>query len=218
MISKIMNPPPPPPFDYLRHVSFFSHSLASLPSKYTGLDTNRLTLVHFCVHSLKMLNMLEYVLDKPAEGEEAGGVSRRKGIIAWVLNLLSLDPPTSIDANENARATATFRGGTFSGRPFQTFSAATTIPRPRFNRYDFGHIAMTYTALLTLHQLSTPTSHVSAILKSHSSPILNSLRPLQQPNGSFTACTNGCGSESDMRFTFCAVAICYLLGNNTFSR
>lgn len=39
--------------------------------------------------------------------------------------------------------------------------------------------------------------------------ILLGVAAVQRPDGSFSACIDG--SESDMRFVFCAAAICYML-------
>jgi len=56
-------------------------------------------------------------------------------IVTWIFNLLT-------DDLDNG---CTFRGGTFSGKPFEDFGVVPTplIPTP-VNQYDFGHIAMTY--------------------------------------------------------------------------
>ncbi len=37
-------------FERLRHIRYFTNSLQHLPTQYSSADTNRLTLVHFCVH------------------------------------------------------------------------------------------------------------------------------------------------------------------------
>jgi geranylgeranyl transferase type-1 subunit beta len=50
-------------FDRERHIQYFSHSLRQLPDAYAKLDTNRLTLVHFCVHALDLLGALETHVD-----------------------------------------------------------------------------------------------------------------------------------------------------------
>ena len=47
------------PFDRERHIRYFCYSLRQLPDPYSKLDTNRLTLVHFCVHALDLLGALE---------------------------------------------------------------------------------------------------------------------------------------------------------------
>lgn len=42
-----------------RHIRYFAGCLRELPEAYSKLDTNRLTLVHFCVHALDLLGALE---------------------------------------------------------------------------------------------------------------------------------------------------------------
>nr|XP_050044763.1 geranylgeranyl transferase type-1 subunit beta-like [Dermacentor andersoni] len=66
-----------------------------------------------------------------------------------------------------------------------------------------GHIAMTYTALATLIILGDDLSRVDRFA------IMQGLKALQQESGSFTALIHG--SEDDMRFVYCAAAICCLL-------
>lgn len=66
---------------------------------------------------------------------------------------------------------------------------------------------MTYTALLILLILGDDLSRVAK------EPILRALRKLQQPNGSFVPCLTDC--ESDMRFTFCAAAVSYMLNDSS---
>ena len=46
-----------------RHVQYFASNLRQLPAGYSKLDTNRLTLVHFCVHALDLLGELESQVD-----------------------------------------------------------------------------------------------------------------------------------------------------------
>lgn len=69
--------------------------------------------------------------------------------------------------------------------------------------FNCGHIAMTYTALATLIILGDDLSRVDK------EAIMRSLRALQQESGSFTALIHG--TEDDMRFVYCAAAICRLL-------
>ena len=71
-----------------RHIRYFSHCLRQLPDDYQKLDTNRLTLVHFCVHALDLLGALEEQVDVEA-------------IIEWVYSLQQL--------------TGGFCGGSFIG-------------------------------------------------------------------------------------------------------
>ena len=81
-----------------------------------------------------------------------------------------------------------FKGGTYLGNQ---------------EEYDHSHVAMTYTALLTLQTLGDDLSRINR------ESILSSLQSLQQPNGSFQCTTQG--SENDLRFLYCACAISYIL-------
>jgi len=77
------------------------------------------------------------------------------------------------------------------------------------HEYDFGHIAMTYTALCTLAVLGNGDSRVFSRLRKDD--ILNALPCLQRNDGSFQ-CVK-VGSEHDMRFLYCACAISHMLND-----
>jgi geranylgeranyl transferase type-1 subunit beta len=68
--------------------------------------------------------------------------------------------------------------------------------------YDFGHLAMTYTALSSLLVLGDDLSKVNK------QAIIDNMKELQLESGSFAAVY---GSESDMRFVYCAATICHIL-------
>ena len=51
--------------DIPRHVRYFLYCLRTLPTPYTSLDTNRLTVAYFCVSGLDLLGALDKV-DAPA--------------------------------------------------------------------------------------------------------------------------------------------------------
>ena len=66
-----------PPLNVSLITKYLLHSLlAPLPDAYTSLDTNRLTLCHFCVHSLQIVNGLDKLGEKNVEE-----------IINWIYNL-----------------------------------------------------------------------------------------------------------------------------------
>ncbi|OXA62812.1 geranylgeranyl transferase type-1 subunit beta [Folsomia candida] len=112
-------------------------------------------------------------------------------IVAWVYRLqITEDPPD--------------RCG-FQGSPTFLMNEHTNIHLPP--RVVASHVAMTYAALVTLITLGDDLCHVQR------KKILHGLSTLQNSNGSFRA-GYGC-SESDMRFAYCAVCICYIL--NDFS-
>eukprot|EP00937_MAST-01D_sp_MAST-1D-sp2_P004434 g4434.t1 len=68
---------------------------------------------------------------------------------------------------------------------------------------DVGHVAMAYTALTTLRILGDDLSRVAR------APLCAALASLQEPSGSFRSGHGG--SESDLRFVFCAAAVAFLL-------
>ena len=66
---------------------------------------------------------------------------------------------------------------------------------------------MGYTAIATLLILGDDLSRVNR------AAILDGIRRLQLPNGSFSSTAKG--SESDMRFVYCAASMCHMLGDWT---
>ncbi|GMI41788.1 hypothetical protein TeGR_g5150 [Tetraparma gracilis] len=165
------------------------YSLSSLPPAYASLDTNRLTLLHFLVHSLDLLRCPK--LFSPA------GAETREGITGWILNCL-VRPP----AEPGEPQTAGFVGSTYMGAAFLP-SAEASLEAPPSAERGGPHIAMTYTALLTLLALGFDLSLLPA------REILEGVSALQnlggEMGGSFRSHHEG--SESDMRFLYCAVCI-----------
>ncbi|GMI41921.1 hypothetical protein TrCOL_g13739 [Triparma columacea] len=173
------------------HWQYLHYSLSGLPGAYSGLDTNRLTLVHFLVHSLSITSDVRLFAPQSSEV--------RSRLISWILNLL-------VTSGTGPTATAGFTGGTSIGNPFTPFtptsSSSSSPPPPRVETTH--HIAMTYCALLTLLSLSYDIT----TLPCHA--IMNGVKSLQNLSpgplqGSFKS--HGEGSESDMRFNYCAVTI-----------
>jgi geranylgeranyl transferase type-1 subunit beta len=174
-----MEVPSSPPFDRKRHVKYFGSCLRNLPSGYDRLDTNRLTLVHFAVHSLDLLGVLPETSTEQCLSEEemAKQVVNNQAIVDWIYSL--------------QLKTGGFVGGTFLG--------------PDEHLYSHSHVAMTYTALCTLAALGDDLSRVDK------PKAIESLRPLQRPDGAFQ-CVQ-VGSEHDMRFLYCACVISHLLND-----
>ena len=83
-----------PAFDRQRHIAFFSSSLRKLPQGYSKLDTNRLTLVHFAVHALDLLDALHVV--------------SKADIIEWIYSL-------QLTSDEHPIHYVGFKGGSFLG-------------------------------------------------------------------------------------------------------
>ncbi|XP_005176475.1 geranylgeranyl transferase type-1 subunit beta [Musca domestica] len=69
--------------------------------------------------------------------------------------------------------------------------------------YQWGHLAMTYTSLGILVTLGDDLSRLDR------KSIVDGVAAVQKADGSFSACIDG--SENDMRFVFCAAAICHML-------
>jgi len=69
--------------------------------------------------------------------------------------------------------------------------------------HDHGHVAMTYTALATLIILGDDLSGINR------RALVAGVRALQLPDGSFRAALEG--GENDMRFLYCAAAVCRML-------
>ena len=113
-------------------------------------------------------------------------------IIEWVYAQQLRAPP-----NAPADWAGGFRGAGYLGAPHQ--GAAGSAPS---SAYDTGHIAMTYTALAILTILGDDLSRVDR------AATMRHVRQLQQADGSFCAFLGG---ESDMRFVYCAAAICTFL-------
>lgn len=121
--------------DVSSHVRYFRKCLEVLPGAYSSLDTNRLTVIYFCVSGLDLLGEIGRV-DAPA-------------ICDYIYAMQVL--PSSEDGNG---ALGGFRGGSFLGAPFDPAGA------PATSDLDSGHIAMAYTALATLVMLGDDLSRV----------------------------------------------------------
>ena len=74
------------------------------------------------------------------------------------------------------------------------------------NSSIFSHLAMTYSALCSLRTLGDDFSRLN-----NPNEIVRAIKSLQLENGSFSCLYNG--SESDMRFVYCACAVSYMLDN-----
>ncbi|KAA8539447.1 hypothetical protein F0562_026139 [Nyssa sinensis] len=117
----------------------------------------------------------------------------KEGVISWVLSL------QAIPKNEAELSNGQFYGfhGSRSSQ-FQPNDNGVWIP-------NGSHLASTYCALAILKTLGYDLSLIA------SQSILKSLKNLQQPDGSFMPIHTG--AEKDLRFVFCAAAICSMLEN-----
>lgn len=129
-------------FNRERHIRYFSHCLRQLPDGYAKLDTNRLTLVHFCVHALDLLDALEEQI-------------HQRQVIDWIYSL---------------QVHGGFCGGTFCGREqhgythshiAMTYTALATLVSlgdRDLSRVDKDSI------LLSLKQLQCPDGSFQAVV------------------------------------------------------
>ena len=143
--------------------------------------------VHFAVQSLDILGFFEN-----DDNFETFNISKQ-AIINWIYNLLTLptsNDKRSINDEPNTRSfweNAGFKGGTFSGG---TFEETRGLDRSSLGegeekgyysyqcwKYDYGHIAMTYTALCTLVTLGDDLKGVDRKC------IVRALKKLQLENG-----------------------------------
>lgn len=72
-------------------------------------------------------------------------------------------------------------------------------------QYKWGHLAMTYTGISMLITLGDDLSRLNR------KAIIEGVAAVQRDDGSFSASIEG--NEHDMRFVYCAAAICYMLND-----
>ncbi|ORY92371.1 protein geranylgeranyltransferase type I beta subunit [Syncephalastrum racemosum] len=177
----------PATINFGKHVKYFVANLTMLPTAYTETETNRMTLAFFCLASLELLGALETAVSE----------RNRSDWIEWIYAQQIKPAPDGSDLN---RAKCGFRGASWSGRPFD--SHATTSD---YIPYDSGHITNTYTALISLLILGDDLSRVDR------DAIVESIRCMQQPDGSLGPTEESL--ERDARFFFSACAVSYILND-----
>ena len=195
-------------FERLRHIRYFTNSLQSLPKQYSSADTNRLTLVHFCVQSLDILGCLPDAANCCGKVDEDVYINS-EAIIEWIYGLQTV--PTVVNDNiimndENDDTTEEsnlhyvgggFKGGTYLGptqcceadqqhQQQQQQSIEEGEDQPQSPYYDHSHLAMTYVAICTLVALGDDLSRI------HKRAILQTLQSLQKEDGSFVAISSNC--------------------------
>uniref|UniRef100_A0A5B6ZQT8 Geranylgeranyl transferase type-1 subunit beta n=1 Tax=Davidia involucrata TaxID=16924 RepID=A0A5B6ZQT8_DAVIN len=117
----------------------------------------------------------------------------KERVISWVLSLQA-HPKNEAELNNGQ-----FYG--FHGSRSSQF-------QPNYNGVwipNGSHLASTYCALAILKTFGYDLSLID------SQSILKSMKNLQQPDGSFMPIHTG--AEKDLRFVFCAAAICFMLEN-----
>lgn len=168
-----------------QHVRFLKRTLGVLPSSCESLDTNRMTILFFAVSGLDLLGALDSISQE-----------EKRAIVDWIYSQQVLPDK---DCPGSAFDLGGFRGASFLGIPFDPSKRRAGVNN------DCSHVAMTYTALATLLILGDDLSRVNR------EAVLQGIRKLQLEDGSFAA--TALGSESDMRFIYCACCVCYILND-----
>ena len=168
-----------------RHAKFFQRTLAVLPSSLSSFDTQRVTIAYFAISGLDLLDRLDLVEEQ------------KTSMVSWLYScLISPTPGQEHNLGQEVLSKCGFRGS-----PALKLSSNPLPSHP----YDHGHIAMTYTALASLLVLGDDLSRLDR------SAVIAGVRALQLPDGSYKAALEG--GENDMRFLYCAAAICSMLGD-----
>lgn len=152
-----------------------------LPFTAVTFDTSRMAVLYFALSGLDLLDGLSELDNK-----------ERQHIINWIYSLQILP-----ENDKDLQACAGFRGGSSLAACREKGSS------DAMSWLDCGHITMTYTALASLVIMGDDLSLVDR------PAVMAHVAALQCPDGSFFS-TRG-GSENDMRFMYCAAAICYIL-------
>nr|AAP50511.1 geranylgeranyltransferase type I beta subunit [Catharanthus roseus] len=117
----------------------------------------------------------------------------KQEVINWVLSLQA--HPKNADELDNGQFYG-FHGSRSS--QFQSNDEGDTVP-------NVSHLASSYCALTILRTVGYDFSLLNSKL------ILESMKNLQQQDGSFMPIHSG--AETDLRFVYCAAAICFMFGN-----
>ena len=207
-------------------------NLTLLPSQLISLDTNRLSIVFFSISALDLMNRLEEdeeeevdvvvsstaSIEKKEKKTKDGVISKmyltktkQKEIVNWIYGLQVLprrrikgeDADDDADDDVDGIERSGFQGGTFLGLPYDSKEGTKT--GSTYASLNHGHVAMTYFALATLTILGDDFGRVDR------RAILEGLKRLQRKDGSFSA--TAFGTESGMRFLYCACAVSYMLND-----
>lgn len=171
-------------FDRDRHICFLEMMYQLLPSPYQEQEINRLTLAYFVVSGLHILRAIDRI-DKEV-------------VIDWVLSLQA--HPKKAGNFENA---GQFYG--FHGSRSSQFQSNDNGPSEQEAILNGSHLASTYCALAILKIVGYDLSLIDSEF------LLKSMKSLQQSDGCFMPIHTG--AEKDLRFVFCAAAICSMLKN-----
>lgn len=175
-----------------RHAKYLQRALQVIPQSHeSSVDSNRMNV---CFFGLSGLFLLPDELNpwRNSSGTTATGQveTERERLIHWIKSLYVCDP-------EGHRG-AGFHGG----------NTLRTLERGILNASQHtGHVAMTYTALACLRLLDDPLHGLDL------AALARGVAVLQLEDGSFLSSIEG--GESDMRFTYCATAICHFINDWT---
>ncbi|XP_032595268.1 geranylgeranyl transferase type-1 subunit beta isoform X2 [Drosophila grimshawi] len=174
------DPSEPKPVLLSKHAKHLVRFLHLLPARLSSHDNTRSTIVFFAVCGLDVLNSLHLITPQ-----------LRKDIIDWTYGGLVIP-------RDNEKQQAGFMG------------CRAMLPQTEdvevlecMRKYQWGHLAMTYTSIAVLVTLGDDLSRLDR------QTIVDGVAAVQHADGSFSACIDG--SENDMRFVYCAATICHML-------
>ncbi|CAN1746989.1 Geranylgeranyl transferase type-1 subunit beta [Linum perenne] len=178
-------------FDRERHLTYLRMMYQMIPYHYQSQEINRITLAYFAISGLDIIGALDTV--------------DRDEVASWVLSLRA--QPRDVSEINNGMVlivNVEHVAGEFYG-----FNGSRSSQFPSGNSRGFSgnhsHLASTYCALAILKTVRHNLFNIDW------TPLLMSMRNLQQPDGSFLPIHFG--AETDLRFTYCAAAICFMLDN-----
>ncbi|XP_050321538.1 geranylgeranyl transferase type-1 subunit beta [Bactrocera neohumeralis] len=164
-----------------KHAKFFVRFLNLLPARLASHDSTRGTIAFFAVCGLDVLNSLPLLTKE-----------MQKDVIEWIYGGLVTSNP---EKQQNCSG--------FQGSRCVNIISDDEQLQANARNYQWGHLAMTYTGIGILATLGDDLSRIDR------KSIVDGVAAVQRPDGSFSACVDG--SENDMRFVFCAAAICHML-------
>ncbi|KAH8261827.1 hypothetical protein KR038_000631 [Drosophila bunnanda] len=170
----------PEPVLLSKHAKNLLRFLNLLPARMASHDNTRSTIVFFAVCGLDVLNSLHLVAPQ-----------QRQDIIDWIYGGLVV--PRHNEKN----------CGGFMGCRAMVPKTEDAALLECMRKYQWGHLAMTYTSIAVLVTLGDDLSRLDR------RSIVDGVAAAQKAEGSFGACIDG--SEDDMRFVYCAAAICHML-------
>ncbi|KAL1542212.1 protein geranylgeranyltransferase type I [Salvia divinorum] len=141
------------------------------------------------------LEMMYQLLPAPYQGQEINRLTLAYFVISGLDIFGALD---RIDKEAVINWVLSLQAHPKNDRTFENGEAA---------RLNGSHLASTYCALAILKTVGYDLSQID------SEVLLKSMKTLQQPNGCFMPIHTG--GETDLRFVFCAAAICSMLKNWT---